>query len=99
MQKEVDAASTKVPVQILGVNGADLEVGNSSMTSGRTLPWLQDTTTANVWASWAVTYRDVFILNGENVPVAVYNLTEHDLSVSANYDTLKKMMIDAANAQ
>jgi hypothetical protein len=63
------------------------------------LPWLQDTNTANVWASWAVTYRDVLVLNGENVPVAVYNLTEHDLTDAGNYAALKKLMIDAANAE
>jgi hypothetical protein len=42
-----------------------------------------------------VTYRDVILLNAENVPVDVYNLTTHDLSVEANRETLKQKLRDA----
>lgn len=99
MQKELSAVPTKVPIAILGVNGAGSESGNASMTAGRTLPWLQDTTAANVWALWAVTYRDVVVLDADNFPVAVYNLTVHDLGVPANFAALKTLLTDTANAQ
>ena len=99
MQKELDALSTQVEIHILGVNEQGLEVGNSIITDGRTLPWLQDTAAENVWASWQVTYRDVIVLDAKNFPVAVYNLTEHDLANSSNYDGLKKLLVDTANAQ
>ena len=61
----------------------------------QTIPLLQDTTTANVWGLWAVTYRDVVILDAQNRKVGVYNLTEHDLSVEANRNTLKSLLRDA----
>lgn len=99
MQKELDALPTKVPIQILGVNETGQESGNASMTSGRVLPWLQDTTTDNVWASWQVTFRDVVVLDAQSQKTAVYNLTQHDLSNPASYDELKSLLVSAANAQ
>ena len=66
------------------------------MTANRVLPWLQETGDPDVWKSWAVTYRDVVILDADNQKVAVYNLTEHDLADSANYATLKSMLLGGA---
>lgn len=60
------------------------------------LPWLQDTAEANVWVSWNVAYRDVWVLDGENKLVAVYNVTEHNLADAANYQALKDILIGAA---
>lgn len=99
MQTELDATSTTVPIQILGVNETGLESGNPAITSGRVLPWLQDTAAQNVWQSWAVTYRDVVVLDAQNFPVAVYNVTTHDLGDPAKYAALKTLLIDTANAQ
>jgi hypothetical protein len=62
------------------------------MCSGRDLPWLQETEADDVWGDWGVTYRDVIILNAENIPVDVYNLTIHDLSVEANREELKQKL-------
>ena len=99
MQKELGGVTTKQKIQILGVNGIALESGNAGMTTGRTLPWLQDTLAADVWNKWAVTYRDVIVLDQENRPVAVYNLTTYDLSNPSNFAALKSMLVDAANAE
>jgi hypothetical protein len=99
MQKELDGLPTQVEIHILGVNGQGLESGNAGITAERTIPWLQDTESQNVWTAWAVTYRDVVVLDGQNFPVAVYNLTEHDLANSTNYDNLKQLLVDTANAQ
>ena len=52
-----------------------------------------------MWAAWGVNYRDVVVLDGDNIPVAVYNLTIHDLSDPANYDALRTMLLDAAAQQ
>lgn len=46
-----------------------------------------------VWDSWQITYRDVVILDGNNVPVAVFNLTSNDLQNSANYQALKDLLL------
>ncbi len=80
------------------MNGIALESGNASITAGRTLPWLQDVLATDVWKSWAVEYRDVVVLDQENRPVAVYNLTTYDLGNPANFAQLKSILVGAANA-
>ncbi len=99
MQQELDALPTQVDIQILGVNETGQESGNASITAGRSLPWLQDTATENVWASWQVAWRDVIVLDAQNHFVAVFNLTAHDLSNPAEYSALKTLLVDTANAQ
>jgi hypothetical protein len=98
MNRELAAEGLPVAVQILGVNGAGLESGNTDMCNGRDLPWLQDTADQAVWTSWAPTYRDVVIVNPDNERIDAYNLTAHDLSDSANYDALKAMLRSAAQS-
>jgi hypothetical protein len=68
------------------------------MTAGRTLAWLQDTSQATVWTNWNVVYRDFRILNSQNQLYAVFNLTDHDLSVATNRDTLKQLLLQAAQS-
>jgi hypothetical protein len=85
-----------VSIHLLGVNAAGEESGDSLAVQGRTLPWLQDTPAADVWKAWAVGWRDVVILDQGNRRIAVYNLTAHDLSVAANYDSLKTLLVNAA---
>ena len=97
MQAELDAEGLPIEVQILGINAAGLEAGNATITAGRTLPWLQDTAADNVWATWNVAWRDVWILDTNNVPVAVYNLTEHTLADPAQYAELQQMLTNVAN--
>ncbi|HEX7881099.1 MAG TPA: hypothetical protein VF720_16935 [Candidatus Eisenbacteria bacterium] len=99
MQREIDAlpgADQRLDIQILGINSIGSEGGNSGMVAGRLLPWLQDTEAANVWVNWAITYRDVVIVDEENRVVDVYNLTSHSLADSANYATLRGKLLDAA---
>lgn len=94
----MDQLSTPVKVRILGVNAAGLESGNASMTSGRVLPWLQDTASEDAWAKWQVDYRDVVVLDPDGYRVAVYNLTDHNLADATNYVELEKLLVDAASA-
>jgi hypothetical protein len=94
MQNELDATHPGA-IQILGVNDIGLDSGNPSITAGRDLPWLQATAQYDVWNDWAVTYRDVIIVDAHNVDVGAYNLTTFDLADAGNYDTLKQMLIDA----
>ncbi len=99
MQTELALVSTKVPIQILGVNSQGLESGNPTITAGRSLPWLQDTAAANVEGAWQAGYRDVVVVDSKNFPLQAFNLTDNDLSVVANFEALKKLLIDTANAQ
>ena len=46
-----------------------------------------------VWDAWAVTYRDVIILDSNNVQVDVYNLTDNDLAEPDNYATLERKLL------
>lgn len=95
MQTVVGAAKAR-QARILGVNGIGLESANATATAGRSIPWLQDVASQNVWQSWAVTYRDVVILGPGNTAVAVYNLTANDLGVPAHFDSLKALILGAA---
>lgn len=78
------------------MNDTAFASGNESITDGRDLPWLQNTAEADVWAAWGVGYRDVWVLDGENLPVGIFNVTNNNLSDPTNYDTLKQMFLDAA---
>jgi hypothetical protein len=82
-------------VDILGVNEAGDETGNASMCEGRDLPWLQDTTDEDVWGTWAIEFRDVVVLDEENMLLFSYNLTDNDLQDPANYAELLEMLQDA----
>lgn len=83
-------------IRIFGVNGIGQESGNAAVCAGRSTPWLQDVSAEDVWVTWAVTYRDVVILDDANNVRAVYNLTDHDLSNPANYAALRNLLIEAA---
>jgi hypothetical protein len=96
MQLEFEQEDTTLDVRILGVNARGLESGNEGAVAGKTIPWLQDTEEVKAWDLWGVTWRDVYVLDAENRVVAVYNLTEHSLGESANYDSLRSILRSAA---
>lgn len=96
MQAEIDATASPKEMHILGLNEVGHESGNEGMCEGRSLPWLQDTAEQDAWGDWGVTYRDVVILDAQNVPRAVYNLTTYDLADSANYDSLRTLLVQIA---
>ena len=96
LQQDLASAFPTLDIDILGVNEAGFEAGNASITDGRDLPWLQDTEEADVWGAWAVTYRDVFVLDGNNEVFGVYNVTSNSLATPANYEALRQMFLDAA---
>ena len=62
---------------------------------GRTIPYLQDPDDGT-WNRWAVTYRDVVILDAQNRKVGVFNLTEHDLQQPEEYAALKALLLSLA---
>jgi hypothetical protein len=97
MQDEMAADGLPLEVQILGINPAGMESGNADMCNGRDLPWLQESAGVSVWTSWAVTYRDVVIVDAANEKVTAYNLTTNDLGVAANYAALKDLLRSAAS--
>lgn len=80
---------------ILGVNAAGLEAGNVTVTTDRTLPWLQDTASVDAWGAWGVTWRDVWVLDPEGVLVGIMNLTDHDLAEPENFAALRELIESA----
>ena len=48
-----------------------------------------------MWGSWQVVWRDVIIVDAAGDRRGVYNCTQHDLNVEANYATMKKLLLDA----
>ena len=96
MAGELNAQGTAIPIRILGVNEAN--VGTADFfVAGKTLAWLQDTPAVNAWSLWKVTFRDVVVLDVENKPIAVYNVTVHNLADMAIYNELKAILSTAAN--
>lgn len=103
---EAAADTARLTIAILGINAVGLEFGNPNITTGRTLPWLQDVAGQDVWTTWhvdelrpdspGVEWRDVIVLDEENRAIAVYNLTTQDLGRPTNYETLKQILRNAA---
>jgi hypothetical protein len=97
MQAQLRETNTDLNIEIVGINRAGEEEYNTKFTAGRSLPWLQDTAQEGVWSNrWQVVWRDVFILDGQNRPFAVYNLSDHDLAIPLYRNTLKQLFISAA---
>jgi hypothetical protein len=98
MQDELVAENLATKIRIGGINIIGSELGNTTITTGRDLFWLQDTAAEHVWTQLQIQYRDVLILDGENRPVDVYNLTDpaHNLALPAAYAELKSLLKQAA---
>jgi hypothetical protein len=94
--RELDGERTAFNIEILGINRIGSAPFNALAVAGRILPWLQDTSEAQVWTRWNIQYRDVLILGPNNEPSGVYNLTSHDLAEPANREVLKSMLRSAA---
>lgn len=98
MQDELKTYYPELDIQILGVNGVGRESGNNWITSGRDIPWLQDVDTggSDVWSDWGIAYRDVAIVDRDNIKVATFNLTTYDLGNPANYNALAAIFVEVA---
>ncbi len=74
------------------MNEVGQESGLPTMAALGDLPLLQDTLLVDAWGSWEVTYRDVVLLDEDNVEVGVFNLTVHDLNDPLNYQALSDLI-------
>jgi hypothetical protein len=93
---ELNGEFPDLGIELLGINGIGYESGVPQMVTGRFIPLLQDVAAVDAWTQWEVVYRDVIILDRDGVPVGVFNLTEHDLSMMGEYEALKGMLLDVA---
>ena len=78
------------------INGIDY-IGEdlNNMIENRVLPWVQDNESASVWNNWQVSLRDFVILNPDGEYYYKINLTEFNLSIDANYENIKQLLLDA----
>ena len=97
MQAEINLEDTTVPVRILGINEAEKGT-NTSFTEGRALAWIQDTPNTNVWRSWNVTYRDLWILDENNEVLSVINLTSENVTEAPVYANIKETLLNYAES-
>ena len=106
MQRELsascdpDSCGPQLPqhaIQILGVNRVGSESGNTTISTGRILPWLQDTAAAQVWYAWHADTDEIFILDTENRSYATFSVGAYPLDTPANYDALKSLLLQAAH--
>lgn len=104
MARELKVERPDLQINVLGMNQKGHESGNEIATENHVIPWLQDEDkdgdgSSDIWlTAWPVAYRDVIILDANNVQIDVYNLTTHDLKNGSNYDTMKQKLIAAAEA-
>lgn len=99
LQSELDNGDYPVDIDILGINKVGYEEYNDKFTTGRFLPWLQDTEEQFVWKAWKAHWRDLVVLDTKNRKLLVYNLTEHDLNEEENYAELKGILASAARGE
>ncbi len=96
MQDELDTNYPALDIEILGINQVGFSADNSVITALGDIPWLQDTSSEDVWGTWGVTYRDVVVLNTDNTVYAVYNVTANNLGTASNYTALLNLFLAAA---
>lgn len=96
MQDQLEAEHPELAIALLGVNEVGHEAGNNLVTTGRDIPWLQDTVEADWWGIWDPTYRDVIILDENGELAAIYNLTQNPITEDANYLELYELLISLA---
>ena len=97
MQTELASEYPELDIQIVGINEIGFDSGNAEMVVDIELPWLQDDAIEEVWETWNVTYRDVWILDAQNEVSAIYNLSENTLANPSNYADLMDIFVDTAS--
>ncbi len=97
MQNEINRIGSPTPVRILGVGEPGYEAAVTQMCNGVSLPWLQDTVGEDVAGLWEAVRNDLVIVDAENRRVRVISLAgENSIQIQANYDELKRMLLDLA---
>lgn len=89
-------AAAGLDVQLLGINKIPSESGIGSFTDSMDLPVVQDSSDLELWSAWDAEWRDVYLVNRDNVHVATFNLVTHDLREASDYAELKGMFEDLA---
>jgi len=95
MQAELALELGEGAVDLLAINEVGHSSGLDDATAGNSIPLLADTTEANAWGTWDAEWRDVVIVDEDNLQVDRISLTGFSLEETENYETLKAMLLDA----
>ena len=96
MQNELTSEFPSLNITILAVNEVGHETGNDSIVAVGDLAVLQDDTSATVWSAWGASWRDVVVLDANNVEVYRFNLSTYNLGSDRDYDHLKAVFVAVA---
>jgi len=95
MQVELELELGEGAVDLLAINEVGQNDGIEDATAGNSIPLLKDTSEARVWAAWDAEWRDLVIVDQDNIQVERITLTGFDLANSDNYAEVKAMLLDA----
>ena len=95
MQEELD--SLGYDIELLAINKTGSSFGTVYFTDEMDLPMVQDADDLGVWDAWGATWRDVYIVDRDNMHVGTFNLTGHSLAEEENYSTLFDMLTTAGD--
>jgi hypothetical protein len=83
-------------IEIVGINYYTDSSFNPSITSGNSIPWLQDTLSVGAWTRWGAAKDDLRIVDSLNRPWTNYSLIQHDLTLAENREALKQLFLAPA---
>ena len=82
-------------IDLLAINEVGHDSGIEDATAGNSIPLLSDTSQTDAWGSWDADWRDLVIVDEDNLQVERISLTGFNLENTENYEALKALLIDA----
>lgn len=96
MQRNFDALTPPAAIQIVVVNEIGAESATNSILAGRSLPFVQDNTTARVWRSWGAALRSLWIVDAQGRRVDVIDITTRPLTDPSNATAVQTRLLQVA---
>ena len=93
MQEEFETMGLEI--ELLAINKIGSGSGTTYFSEDMVLPMVQDDDELGIWESWDGTWRDVRVVDEDNVHVGTFNLTGHSLAEEENYTALFDMLTAA----
>lgn len=96
MVADVNSENPEVPITILGINMRGRESGNTTITDGVDMPWLQDTGQVNIFSQWPPdAIRELKIVGRDGVEVATFDLNTDDPRDEEPYANIREALLNA----
>lgn len=96
MQRNFNALTPPAPIQIVVVDEIGAESATNAILEGRSIPFVQDTTAARVWASWGAALRELWIVDGMGRRVEVIDITTNPLTDPSNATRVQARLLEVA---